>query len=210
MPPQRFVSEEEVEKWRASREEARWQDVWERIGIPYEYKDASLSKGENTHAMQAVREYMATDYSSGRCGWLMGNTGVGKSFAVAAGLREAGRTNNHLVGRRFYDFTVLCTQLIQPGRDDVFAEAMETWFIVLDDFGRDEEGIAYVKKGGAAEAKIEAIFRTREAARRPTLCTTNMSSADLAVSISERLRSRLEGDWGVTYNCYGQDLRRRG
>jgi hypothetical protein len=37
-----------------------------------------------------------------------------------------------------------------------------------------------------------------------------MSAADLAVSISERLRSRLEGDWGVTYNCYGQDLRRRG
>jgi DNA replication protein DnaC len=212
LPPHgREVSEDEVRRWREAREAERWRQVRQKIGVPHTCRDASFQGLWKTDAAGAVRRFMVGPYYEGKSLWLMGGNGLGKTWAAAAAVRESGRDNNHEVGRRFIDFTTLCSDLQSSSwefAEETLRQAKETWFVVFDEFGR-EDSIAYIKAGGPLEVKIESIIRAREEFRRPTIFTTNMTKADIKAAFSERVLSRLSGDWADIENCDGEDLRKK-
>lgn len=195
------VTEVEMAARRKVLLDEAWKVDCDKIGVPFYLREASLEgpTPPGQSGMEHVRSYMRDGFLKGRCVWILGNTGCGKSYAAAGALRAAPN-----VSRRWFDMEVLCQDLMSQESEEVFRSARKTYFVVLDDFGSH-----WTKDSGAVESRLESIFRIREANRLPTIVTSNLSKPEIAARVSGRTRSRIEGAWGSGINLFGPDLRKR-
>ena len=186
--------------------ERHWQRWAPEIGVPRRLVGASLLAEPRSDALARVDAYMkGPDFRAGRCLILAGPTGVGKSFAAVAALRELCRPSGHFYAGRllFCHVPKLCDALFDFNkRQNTLDKAKRTRFVVLDDLGAE-----YVKEGGLSDASLEAIIWEREAEILPTIITTNLTAEGLKARLSERLIDRLRGDWGCIYECPGPSWR---
>lgn len=166
----------------------------EEYGIPDRYSEASR-EGRQTSALAVVRDYRP---AQGQCLILSGMTGVGKTYAAVAVLRAVSRRS-----KRFFSFPALCGSLLDyEKRTDAIRQAKETWFVVFDDFGGE-----YHKEGGLIVTLVDEILCHREGYRLPTIITTNLGWDEIKARNSDRVVSRLSGEWGVRVLVEGPDLR---
>lgn len=184
------------------------QEQWEwfarSIGVPRRLFPATLRNPvRTTSALSRVQHYLDKDYRAGRCLVLTGPTGVGKSWAAVAALRGTSNTDTPTEARRFWYFPALCGALLNPEtRTGALEQVKATRFVVLDDFG-----VEYVKEGGLIDAFLDEIIWTREAEERPTIITTNLTTAAINQRLPERLVDRLRGDWGRIFESPGDSVR---
>ena len=90
-------------------------------------------------------------------------------------------------------------------RDELMERALTRDVVLLDDFGaefRKRDGSGYL------ETLLEEVVWSREAQRKPTLITTNLTPGEFAELLGDRIGDRLLGDWGMIAALPGKSLRR--
>ena len=202
---------------------ALWAEGYGEIGLPLIYRGATL-EGDRAGVVR-VLEFME-DW--GKCLLLLGDPGVGKTYASAAAIRqefylrirvvETGETFQQAdrvyratsprlqsPGSLFFRFVYLpklLNQYFDPARRTEALKALEIPFLVLDDLGTE-----YLKDGGMAESFLDELFYEREANRRTTIITSNLNAQQLTERYSPRIIDRLRGGWGSAYVIPGPSLR---
>lgn len=166
-----------------------------RRGVPEVFHALLLDgKLEPTQALTLVEELLA---GNGRLLIMSGKAGCGKSQAAGFALsRRSG-------------LWVHAPDLARPQPKEevesgnVLEERMRAaGLLVLDDVGLEHS------PGGFAAARIADVLVHREAARRPTIVTTNLSGDEFAAKYGDdRMRSRLDGDPLGWQTVVGPDLR---
>jgi hypothetical protein len=122
-----------------------WPQWGRQKGIPTRLLEAGL-EATSTPALERVRLYLRrpenserdSEFAEGCCLVLTGPTGVGKTFAAAATLREAAimKTRREGKGSSFWYFPALCTALLDPERRaEALERATQSRFAVFDDLG---------------------------------------------------------------------------
>lgn len=188
--PEELRAAEETE-WLSVAKNAR---VWRRFW-PAAFEASTLE----TEGLRAAREFVdAGGVEQGACLLLGGPTSVGKTWAAVCILR-AHRARVGIGG--FLYFPDLAQMLLGAKSDEGMELAKGGGLVVLDDFGTE-----YVKKGGALEAKVDAIFAYRAGNMLPTVVTTNLTTAMLHEHVTERVVERLR-EWAQCYNVGGPSLR---
>jgi DNA replication protein DnaC len=188
----------------AAREAARRAAEWEKRavgwGIPARLRDAAFDAGRPSKAIAAVQAYLETDYPKGRALILLGDTGLGKSWAAVAACRAL-----HVRGEpwAFAYFPDWCRRMLTPEtRGEATEQAQGTGLLVWDDFGSE-----YLKAGGFIETALDAVIWHREGNFHPLLLTTNLTRDQLAERVSDRVVDRLR-TWGRLIAVKGPSLRR--
>ena len=179
----------------------RWREWVERQEIPSRLWSASFETGEPSSALTRVLQFIeGEELRDGCCLALMGPTGIGKTYAMVAGLRT-----HYRGGGQFWYFPALCSAVLdrENGRE-VFTSARNTRLLALDDLG-----VEYLKAGGMLEALIDELFWYREGNSLATMVTTNLLPEQLRDRLSDRVVDRLRGDWGRLYVVTGQSYRGR-
>jgi len=176
------------------------QDAWDRVaaevGLPRRLWRACITDAA-TPSMVRVRGYLAGEYAQGVCLVLAGPTGIGKTWAAAAALREA------RCGKQFVFFPALCSALMDSQRRVAALEAAKsTPFVVLDDFGAH-----YEDRGGFLDSLVYEVLWWREANALPTVMTSNLTLERLREVLSDRILDRLRGDWGRVAHLAGPSRR---
>jgi len=201
-----------------------WGQHYTEIGVPMIYRGAHL-EGDRSGVVR-MRDFMGT---WGKCLLLLGDPGVGKTFAAAAALRhdfyyrlrviEPGQTFTGPDNRkyrssrlrleapakefhRFVYLQKLLNQYFDPARRPEALKTLTTPFLVLDDLG-----VEYLKDGGMAESFLDELFYEREANRLTTIITTNLNAQQLTDRYSPRIIDRLRGGWGSAFVIDGPSLR---
>jgi len=167
------------------------------------------------------------DLLEDRPGLISGPTGTGKTHLAVGYLRQRVRENFFklrgpmaaipgsgideldelermlfmaLAGVRFVSAQDFVWKMRRPERaDQVMNEYLRIEFLVLDDFGAERP----------TEWAIECLGKliyTRHADVRDTLITSNLTLADLAAALNERIASRIV-EFGPTLDLKGQDHR---
>jgi DNA replication protein DnaC len=186
------------------KERARvaWLVEADRIGVPSSLQEASFGS-QATSAMLIVRKYVAEDAAAGRCLLLLGPTGVGKTWAAVAAMRECYQAR--VKGRWFFYFPALASRLLDnERRGDALQLACSRYFVVFDDLGTE-----YQKEGGLLVSLLDEIFWKREGNRLPTIITSNLTPEQFKERMSDRIVDRLRGDWGRVVTVPGESLRRK-
>lgn len=202
------ATDEQMRAWEREERETKWLEMvttgWDELGsnlgLPFRLLPADLDIARSTLAVKAARQYLDNgDFAAGRCLVLSGPTGVGKSWAAAGVMKAA----PFPCARRFRYFPGVCAALLDSERrGDALDLVLRTRLMILDDFGSE-----YLKAGGMLEASIDEIVWTREAQRRPTVMTTNLTAEQLRERLSDRIVDRLRGEWGRVVECPGESLR---
>lgn len=177
-------------------DQTKWDSIAAQVGLPSRLWRAAITD-LSTPAMVRARTYLAEEYAVGTCLVLSGATGVGKTWAAAAVLREA------RCSKQFVFFPALCSALMDSQRRVAALEAAKTTpFVVLDDFGAH-----YEDKGGFLDSLVYEILWWREANALPTVLTSNLTLERLREVLSDRILDRLRGDWGRVVHLTGASLR---
>lgn len=176
-----------------------------RVDIPSRYSDARLDR-EQTPAIVAMREIVKEDDDldvATAMVTLAGPTGVGKTYALAAGFRVVAIHQCEHDAVVFYHASKLTRLLIRPDTsDDVFRACLEAELLAIDDLGGN-----YLREGGLAESLLEEIITEREARYLSTWVTTNSTQQTIAARVGDRVADRLIG--GIWFNLPGESRRRR-
>ena len=186
---------------------------WEarKANVPRGLWIADLATAQQTAAVRAARQFCLPEDeedwdavldSPARVLGLLGPVGCGKSFAGTGAMREL-----RVVARTmaFLHFRTLSRALLDPERrDEALEEAIETDLILIDDVG------GYLKVDGLIQNLVEEVVLERELDRnRWTILTSNYRADRLYDLLGDRLRDRLESDWGRIVEVRGPSLRRR-
>jgi DNA replication protein DnaC len=214
----------------AAQAEALWAKGYWEIGLPLIYRGATL-EGDRAGVVR-MREFME---EWGKCLLLLGDPGVGKTYASAAAIRHEFYRRTRVIepGESFQEadkdgyiknWIARSTYLLSPSSpfsrfvylpkllNQYFdparrPEALKTLEIPF--LVLDDLGTEYLKDGGMAESFMDELFYEREANRRTTIITTNLNDKQLIERYSPRIIDRLRGGWGSAYVIPGPSLRRR-
>lgn len=180
-----------------------WATLAREREIPLRLRDASFEKGQECPSLQRAEQYVVQEVSQGVCLVLMGPTGVGKTYAAVAAIRD------HLMRTAtwgdFWYFPSLCSALMNQDREtqlDAKRALKSDKLLVLDDFGGE-----YLKPGGFLESLIDEAIWYREGNILPTILTTNLMPEQMKERLSDRIVDRLRGDWGRLFVCVGESFR---
>lgn len=208
--PAPSVSREEEHRARVAR--ARERAGWRLpgLGVPDDAIDP-LATASDTPALVTAREWWA---SGGRCLLLFGDIGVGKTTGAAWCLREAIAEelaellpSGSEIRRRepaAFALTSTVARMSMFGHDAT--EAIErlctVGLLVLDDFGRE-------KLGDVAEQLFGELLTRRLGSKRcRTVITSNLSKAELATRVGDRIVDRLS-QHATSVVLVGDSLRKR-
>lgn len=162
-----------------------------------------------THALVQARAFVASDAWSLT---LIGDTGVGKTFAAQWALGELKREwrAQYEGDRRPVPYhnaprLVVATEL---GRKLFEREGERPFVDVVRDCGvlvLDDLGIEHIGQQGAFFAVADEIVNHRHRLSMRTIVTTNLASEQLMERYGERIYDRLRD--GMTAECGGDSLR---
>lgn len=179
-----------------------WLNEADRIGVPARLAEASFFS-QDTPAIKLTKSFLP-ELEKGRALLLLGPTGVGKSWAAVAAMRESERAARR--GRWFFYFPALAGALLDRERSSRALEmAKRRDFIVFDDLGTE-----YLKEGGMLQALVDEIFYEREGNALPTVITSNLTVEEFKTRMSDRIVDRLRGSWGHVVQVPGESMRRKG
>jgi DNA replication protein DnaC len=196
----RISAEEAREQVDAMREKyglssATLAEKLERRGIPKRHRQQILASGrpQETPALLAAHDLLD---GKGVLLVLAGNAGRGKSFAAAWALAKRP------------GLWVFAPDLARVPEDDekpTIDQRMRTaGLLVLEEVGKEHSPSGY------AGGRIAEVIVYREAEKRPTIVTTNLSSEEFCRRYGkEHIASRLDGDGVGWVTCTGPDLRQR-
>ncbi|HUM15843.1 MAG TPA: hypothetical protein VL086_09145 [Candidatus Nitrosotalea sp.] len=184
-----------------------WYELAARAEVPRMLWHCTV-EGIQSPAVVAVREFYDEgpadgddDLDYGRCLGLLGDVGIGKTWAVVAGVRYDGADEAW-----FLTFPAMLRQLLDPmRRAETSARLREAEPLVIDDFGA---GAAF-KEGSFLEGLVEELFVERELRRAWTMFTSNLREEALLEWVGDRVADRLLGPWGRLVEVGGENLRRR-
>jgi hypothetical protein len=190
---------------RSAVEDRVWPRLAARVGIPNRYRLVRLEGGEPTPALLAVREFLQDERNDERCLVLAGPTGVGKTYAIIAGFREAAIWNCDGALSVYFGMSALARALLdEDDREEVLEQCLEADLLAIDDVGG-----AYVKAGGLIETLFEEILVDREGNQLQTMLTTNLTLESFADTVGDRIADRVRGSWGTWCSLPGSSLRRK-
>jgi len=182
----------------AARKTAAWTRRATLLGVPPRLQPASFATSTPTPALHRTREFLATEAPQGRCLLLCGPTGVGKSYAAAAALRDWRQP-----GGQFLYWPDLCAKLLHhDSYQGAIAAATATALVVFDDFGAE-----YLKDGGLLAAHLDSIVWCRHAYFMPTIITSNLTPEQFHQRFSDRILDRLTQEWTSIYVMTHHSLR---
>jgi DNA replication protein DnaC len=195
--------QEEEEKRRAQEKKDRWQEKLGRAAIPERFKDRTLKTYVATNEGQKLALQFAEDYANnfdevrktGRSAVFVGTPGTGKTHvAVGIALRAMGKHNADAL-------FITVRQAMLSIKDTFRKDSERTELDVLRDFVApdllilDEVG---VQSGTDFERHtLFDIVNARYERRRPTIFLSNLSMADIAPYLGERVMDRLREDGGA-------------
>lgn len=130
-----------------------------------------------------------------------GNTGLGKSFLCHAIARELSENNREVICDGAF---TLFDRLISHrfGRSDETEykdKIMNTPTLIIDDLGTENIN-------SAANAELFNLLNYRLINKLPTVISTNLSLSELKETYSERILSRIMGEYQI-FPFYGSDIR---
>jgi DNA replication protein DnaC len=161
--------------------------------IPRGFWQASLSTASIApEVLERIRRFGENHekvWEKGRGLYLWGPNGVGKSSAAVAILKEYmryGYSGLYVTAQELVDARMNNTEL-PDGSLRVWRRAEDVDILVLDDLGKEHRS-----ESGYAVKLFDQLFRTRGAALRPTVVTSNMDWDKIAevykVSMAESMR----------------------
>jgi DNA replication protein DnaC len=168
----------------------------EQVGVPLIYFDTSLSNCRATKAVEIIRKFHAEEAKQGRGLVLLGPTGVGKTYAAAALLNEVEGCGFFIHAQEL----ARAVLLFEDG-EETLQRTLTTPLLILDDFGSHS-----ARDGGMVQAFIDELIAVREANRRATVITSNLTPPELKKRLSARAMDRLRS-WGQIYSLDGPSLR---
>jgi hypothetical protein len=177
----------------------QWRAWARKEGIPAVLLDASLNRSDPSEAMTRLNIYLATTFKLGGALILSGNSGLGKSHAAVAALRQEFARSAGF----FYFPAWVGALLASDTRGEAITRATTVRLAVFDDVGRE-----YLKVGGLADAKIDEMLFFREGNRLPSVFTTNLDSGELQERLSRPSWDRLKS-WASFYRITGKSRRSR-
>jgi len=130
---------------------------------------------------------------------LSGGTGCGKSTACAHALSKKAGLWVHGPDLAKPDFTDPDEYGVR--RQTLDERMREAGLLVLDDVGIEHS------PGGYAASRITDVLEHREANRRPSIVTTNLTGEEFKAKYGQRLASRLNGDPLGWQHVAGKDMR---
>ena len=138
--------------------------------------------------------------------YLFGNSGLGKTFichCIAKKLLDRGKTVLYLTALRLFkvleDYRFNRDSLNEP---DEMVEAMDSVdLLVIDDLGSEIST-------RVTESGLFDIINHRLVTRKSTIISTNLSINELKAQYTERLSSRISGNYDII-EFWGNDLRER-
>lgn len=184
-------------------EAPRWLRLANRLNIPTRYHGVRLDDVTATPAVVAMREFLFDERNDERCIVEAGPTGVGKTTAVIAGVRERVIWGGHKGA--YFSMSALARALLGEDRDEALDQCLEADLLAVDDVGG-----AYTKEGGLVETLFEEILVEREANKMLTMLSTNLTLPAFAQAMGDRVADRvIRGQWGHWVSLPGQSLRRK-
>lgn len=169
------------------------------------YKNESVSPRENMQEILSISEGFVHEFEKKYANLLFyGATGLGKTFlchAIAKTLLDKGHT---VIYQTAFGLIKLLEKYTfsESGRSDA-AEAYEMLFesdlLIIDDLGTEMVNTF-------TNTEIFNLINTRLLRQKPMLLSTNLTPAQLKETYSERVASRLFGEFKFLY-FYGKDLR---
>lgn len=167
----------------------------ERRGIPKRHRQDILSgkQPQDTLGLVAVRDMLE---GKGLLLVLAGNAGRGKSFAAAWALSKR---------PGIWVFAPDLARIPEEEEKPTVDHRMRTCgLLVLEEVGKEHSPSGY------AAGRIAEAIVFREAEKRPTIVTTNLSSEEFMSRYGkEHIASRLDGDGLGWVTVTGPDLRQR-
>lgn len=159
-------------------------------GVPPHFWTLATSP-QRTFAVQLVEKLLAGE---GRVLVLAGAPGRGKSAGAAVALA------------RFPGLWVNAPDLARPPAKGEPSPDLDTRMRAAALLVLDEVGLEHSPSGYAA-GRICAAIAARDAYKRPTIITTNLSAEQFSQRYGDRIVSRLNGDAIGWQTCAGPDLR---
>lgn len=137
---------------------------------------------------------------AGRNVLLLGDVGTGKTHLAVAAARLRFDRGAEV---RFFPVVELLDMLRPGGPEHALYDLADHEVLVLDDLGSERP------TEWTAE-RLYALVNRRWLEERPTICTSNLSPAELEKSVGDRVFSRLVGNGSVGVKLSGPDRRRQG
>jgi DNA replication protein DnaC len=179
---ERLAAEDDVRRRRL--------ELLEAIGVPVGLQDATFATSNPTRSIELVRAFR--NNGRGRLLGLLGPTGIGKSWAVAALIDDV------LVDLRTSTRWLLFSTLARELRDfkladQAMARACSGRLVVIDDFQQPTPEIS---------SAMEEIFCRREQDKRALILTSNLTRKELELALSDRVVDRFRS-WGELFEVRG-------
>lgn len=178
----------------ASREEARVQRELQEAGVGERYWTTTWSDMEMVEPMSRVKaacDRITTVLESGDHLLLSGEPGTGKTQAAVLLIRaaiQAGKTAKLLnLGRAGMEIRAAYGAKQGPTESSEIKAASTPDLLVIDDLGAGETGNATLE-----QRILYLALEERQNTRRTTVLTTNLTGADVAERLGQRLIGRLQ------------------
>lgn len=133
-----------------------------------------------------------------------GNPGLGKTFlcsAIAKELLDKGK--NVIYVSAFTLFKIIEDEKFNKGEDidnsEFFRSLLEAELLIIDDLGTEFSTIV-------STSALFSIINTRFINSKPIIISTNLSPAEMTGQYSERIVSRIYGEYSVL-KFFGEDIR---
>jgi DNA replication protein DnaC len=166
-------------------------------------EDEGISPKENARRNLKMAMAFARDFSGDNL-LLYGGTGRGKTFlcnCIAKDVLDAGKTVLYLTAGQM--FRQLEAHHFRDREEDMVMdwdmELMDADLLIIDDLGTEFSTVF-------TASELFRIINDRKLRNRPVVISTNLDYADLMQQYSDRVMSRLIGEYTVM-KCFGEDIR---